>query len=153
MLATGYGARAHDLASAVELWNRTTGAHVAQIDAPLSVKGPHVAFARNVQLCAISSHDRVNFYEPPSTEPLKNAFITDGAGESTAVALSADGAIVAFALGGKIHVGEAKTGFLSTTLEKHTNDVSSLTFTLDGKTLISGGHDCTVREWTVPAPK
>ena len=55
-------------------------------------------------------------------------------------------------MGGNIYLGEAKTGTVYATLEKHEKGVASLAFTLDGKTLISGGHDV-VREWIIPAPK
>jgi hypothetical protein len=153
LLAVGFGVRADALTSGVELWNAATGGHVAHIDAPLSVRGPHVAFARSAPLCAVTDQNSVRFYEPPGTEPLKQEFVTDGAGEPSALALRPDGAVVAFALEGLIHLGEVKTSILFATRETHAKEVSSLAFTADGRMLIAGTYDGTVHEWPAPAPK
>jgi WD40 repeat protein len=153
LLALGLSVAGSDLGSVVEMWNVTTGAHSTQIDAPLAVSGPHVAFARTGPRCAISSQDRINFYEPPSAVALKSEFITNPAGETTSLALRPDGAIVAFAVGVTIYLGDVETGIVHATLGKHGENVASLAFTRDGKTLLSGGYDGSVREWSAPDPK
>jgi WD40 repeat protein len=46
-----------------------------------------------------------------------------------------------------IKVWDAKTGKLVANLKGHTNPVTCLAWTTDGKTLISGSHDCSIRTW------
>ena len=151
MLAAGLSARANDLSSLVEVWT-VAGGHVKTLDAPLAVIGPFVVFARSAPLCAVSDREGVKLYKLPSFA-LEHEFSFNGAGETSAVALSPDGAVLALAVGGSIHLYAVPTGAEYAVLEKHEKGVSAIVFAPDGKTLISGGHDRTVREWTVPAPK
>jgi WD40 repeat protein len=44
-------------------------------------------------------------------------------------------------------IRDAKTGKLVANLEGHTYQVTCLTWTTDGKTLISGSYDCSIRTW------
>ncbi|KIK31491.1 hypothetical protein CY34DRAFT_66347, partial [Suillus luteus UH-Slu-Lm8-n1] len=46
-----------------------------------------------------------------------------------------------------VKIWDAKTGKLVVTLKGHTNSVSCLAWTKDGKTLISGSLDCSIRTW------
>ncbi|KAG2751654.1 WD40 repeat-like protein [Suillus brevipes Sb2] len=46
-----------------------------------------------------------------------------------------------------IKIWDAKTGKLVATLKGHTNTVRCLAWTKDGKTLISGSLDCSIRTW------
>jgi WD40 repeat protein len=46
-----------------------------------------------------------------------------------------------------IKIWDAKTGKPVATLKGHTDTVRCLAWTKDGKTLISGSHDCSIRTW------
>jgi serine/threonine protein kinase len=151
LLAAGLGPRPNSPASAVEVW-KVAGGHEKALDPRLAGVGPIVTFARSAPRCAVSDKEGVKLYHTPSFAP-EREFGTNGAGEPTAIALRPDGALLALALAKTIWVYEVSTGLEVAALDQHEGDVSALVFALDGKTLISGGQDRTVREWTVPASK
>ena len=50
---------------------------------------------------------------------------------------------------GKIITLDAITGSQTAVLSGHTSEVTCLTFSSDGTSLVSGGDDCTVKLWDV----
>jgi WD40 repeat protein len=127
-----------------------TGRSLKSLGVLQPVSGPWVAFTRKTSLCAITEREDVKLYDLSNLTPLEHEFPAGGQGEPSAVACHPDGTIVAFAVAGVIRLGEIATGFVYEPFEKHSKDVASLAFTLDGKTLISGGRGRIVREWLVP---
>ncbi|KIK39019.1 hypothetical protein CY34DRAFT_361562 [Suillus luteus UH-Slu-Lm8-n1] len=92
-------------------------------------------------------------------EPIENilASIETGHNHVFAVVYSPDTTLIA--TGGRdgpyseqptessVKIWDAKTGKLVATLKGHTNDVTCLAWTKDGKTLISGSSDSSIRTW------
>jgi WD40 repeat protein len=67
-----------------------------------------------------------------------------------AVICSPDTTMIATGGGGgeeNLKIWDAKTGKLVANLKRHTDTVTCLTWTADGKTLISGSGDCSIRTW------
>jgi WD40 repeat protein len=95
------------------------------------------------------------------TGELKRAFTVGGDGRTSAgpVAFSPDGRLVASggAVGervrerrpGAVYVWDVGTGRLLWTQACHDDDVTSLAFLPDGKTLVSGGRDQAVKLWEI----
>jgi hypothetical protein len=132
----------------VELWTAGTGGYRTPLPVINSVVGPQVAFARRAPLLAVSYLEGVNFYLPPSNTLLQHQFDCRGNAEPPAVALSPDGKAAAISLSDDIVIWEPDTGVKRGDLTGHTSAIYALAFTADGKTLISGSEDRTVREWS-----
>jgi WD40 repeat protein len=62
---------------------------------------------------------------------------------------SPDGSLLAAACGKKILLWDLRTATLHATLQGHQEEVRALAFTPDGKTILSGSKDRTVRWWDV----
>ncbi|MCI0700374.1 MAG: hypothetical protein L0241_04770, partial [Planctomycetia bacterium] len=152
-LAAGMALRVDDISPAVDVWDAGSGTHLKTFTAFQSVIGPAVAFARTTPLCAVTERECVKLYRPRSFNSLERDFLCGI--EPRAVALSADGTLGAVSVESVIHLWDVATAAEREKLEKHTDKelISSLAFTLDGKTLISGSHDRTVREWSIAAKK
>lgn len=73
--------------------------------------------------------------------------------EGEGIALSPDERIAARGIGRVIKVWDLTTGAELAALSGHTSDVSSLTFTADGRSIVSGGHDGAIRIWNVATHK
>jgi hypothetical protein len=73
--------------------------------------------------------------------------IIENNGDVTSMACSADGAHIGSAVSDIIHIWDAFTGTKLQPFQGHSNDVWSITFSLDGKHLVSGSKDKTVRIW------
>jgi WD40 repeat protein len=70
------------------------------------------------------------------------------------LAVSVDGRLAAGTADGTIHLWDVRTAGECATLRGHTQTVAALTFSPDGKTLVSGGRDGQARIWHLPsAPK
>jgi WD40 repeat protein len=65
------------------------------------------------------------------------------------MAFSPDGSRVAVALGGGIQVWDARNGTASAMLRGHRAYASTVSFSRDGRMIISGSDDMTVRIWHV----
>ena len=132
-----------------EVWDATNGVRVRSLPAFQATGGPSIAFARSTLLLAVGAKDETVLYRPPSPEPL--LVCTRHEERPGAVALSADGSLLAVALDGVISLHDTSTGAGRGRLERHTGPVHALAFTLDGRTLFSGSADGTLREHAVPA--
>ena len=66
-----------------------------------------------------------------------------------ALAFAPDGQTLAVAAGSLILLWDVASGEKQATLRGHASEVTALSWTPDGRTLISGGKDRTVRSWDV----
>ncbi len=112
--------------------------------------GPSAVFARNAWLLAVARRDLVDFFQNSQLDkqlPLWNTRV-----EPFAIALAPDGKLLAAAMREGIEFYEPETGKKrGEKLEGHTAPILTLTFTADGRHVISSGsHDNTIRFWKVP---
>jgi WD40 repeat protein len=73
--------------------------------------------------------------------------------EVASLAVSPDGGLAAGTVAGTIHLWDVRTSGEFAALRGHTQAVSALAFSPDGKTLASGGHDGEARLWHPPSSK
>ncbi len=97
----------------------------------------------------VSGNDDIRFWDP-QTRDLKMELQRPSEVKKWALislAFSADGKVLAGAFWKTICLWNTQTGEHIQTLEGHENNVDSLTFSVDGGTLISGSSDGNVRFW------
>src|SRR6185369_12668791 len=68
-------------------------------------------------------------------------------GDAFCLAFAPDSATLAVGRGPQVELWELPNGKLRRTLSGHTNSIASLAFSTDGKLLVSGSHDHSVRLW------
>jgi serine/threonine protein kinase/WD40 repeat protein len=138
-------------AAYIEVWEATTGNYSRPIEKiPQAITGPCVAFARNEPLLAYSCLEGVELARPRAFVPGRR-FSTNN-NEPAGIALSPDGSLIAYSALGGIQVWETETGRGRTEFKGQAENIYSMTFTADGKTLISGSSAGTVCEWVIPPP-
>jgi WD40 repeat protein len=131
-----------------EVWDAAGNSRLKSLPAFQATGGPSIAFARSTLLLAVGAKDETLLYRPPWSEPLRVLIRHDE--RPGAVALSPDGSLLAVAVRESISLWDTSTGAERGKLEGHTAPVYALAFTADGRTLISGGEDRTVREYSMP---
>jgi serine/threonine protein kinase len=131
-----------------QVWDASTGGHLKILPAMQAIGGPAIAFARSAPLLAVCAKEDTTLYRQPLLEPERITFWHEEA--PTAAALNPNGSLLALAVDGTIWLCEPATGKRHDILKEHKGAVRALAFTADGRTLISGSEDRTVREWTVP---
>jgi serine/threonine protein kinase len=134
--------------SRCEVWDAAANSLVKSLPALQAVGGPSIAFARSTLLLAVGAKDDTALYRPPWTEPLRVQVSHDE--RPGAVALNPDGSLLAVAVRETISLWDTSTGIRRGKLGEHKGLVHALAFTADGRTLISGGEDRTVREYSMP---
>jgi WD40 repeat protein len=107
-------------------------------------------FARSQPMFACARKNVVRCYTTPTFEPTGTPIeIKDKTVEPEMIALSPDGRLIAAKLTGRIELFDVASG-----QSRHRYDVQdsawTLAFTPDGKNLLSGHTDKTVRVWVVP---
>jgi WD40 repeat protein len=148
-LAAAVKAVENDPQPLVEIWDVETGGRIKTLGLLQASLGPCVAFARREPLLAVTTMADIEVYYPTAYERPERGIPTEGI-EPAAVALSPDGTVLACSRGDIIGVYNAHDRTWRGPLKGQLGPIFALTFTADGKTLISGGADHTVREWTVP---
>jgi WD40 repeat protein len=142
----------------VRLWNAQTGQLVATLRGHPDV-AECVAFSpRDRLLVSGGKKGELIFWESSSHEELAR-LSADESKLIWAVAFSPDGHLLAVAEKYPVHwqtqsvyaikIWDVGSRQLVARLEGHTGDVRSLAFSPDGKTLVSGGEDRTIRLWNV----
>ncbi len=130
----------------VEVWNATDATKLKTLRNGGGPIGPRAAYARRARLLAITTANSAQLFFHPSYEPHPPEYISPA--EPGAIALTDDGRLSALSVVDGIVIWDTDTGQARGTMEGHTEPIFALTFTTDGKTLISGSDDKSVREWT-----
>jgi WD40 repeat protein/uncharacterized caspase-like protein len=94
-----------------------------------------------------------NAVSPMDGRAFMESMMSREMGEGEGVAFSPDGRLGARGHGRLITVWNVTTGEDVAEFRGHTSDVTTLAFTADGRSLISGGHDGAVRIWNLAARK
>jgi WD40 repeat protein len=108
-----------------------------------------LAFSPDGELLASGGYQVVKLWRRPQNVQLQKLAASGG----TAMALSADGKLLALAAGNEIRILDAATGNATKTLQGHKAEVTALGFTPDGTKLYSGSADKSVRLWNLEDAK
>jgi len=128
------------IAASGGIWNAFTGERVdAVIDEFASI-----AFSPNSDILATT--EGFIPVEPRRIRRPRGGYVGLN---NTKIAFSPDGTLVAMAVEENIDIIDVTTQSIIMTLVGHENDVRSLAFSPDGRRLVSGGWDATIRQWAV----
>ncbi|OAX37139.1 WD40 repeat-like protein [Rhizopogon vinicolor AM-OR11-026] len=132
---------------AVRLWDMDTGKVIAKWMGHTEIVRS-VCWSRDGQRVVSGSEDgTVRVWDVESGETILGP-IEIGHNHVYAAVYSPDTAFIATAGYERfINIWDAETGELVSTLKGHTNSVNCVTWTADGKTLISGSVDHSIRTW------
>ena len=147
------------------------GSHIASISEDKTIRVWHVATGRRKHTFKTNSKDLHRISFSPNGETLasaslvdgiihqwdlntgkhKNTIVGHGGGFASKNIVFSEDRIIATTIYGKknIILYDLNTQEVQTILAGHKKQVYSLSFSLDGKTLASGGLDKTIRIWTV----
>ena len=130
----------------VKLWDASTQAHVATLEAQSGVDA--VAFSPDGATLAVDSWEAVKLWDVGTRD-----LIDTVKGHSSfilSVTFSPDGKLLASGSGDfTVKLWDVSTRDLIDTLEGHSVMVTTVSFSPDGTLLASGSHDNTVRLWDV----
>jgi WD40 repeat protein len=137
----------------IKIWDWTTGEKSCQINDLAGVKS--IAVSRNGQILVSGNHKCEIKLWDLQTLQLIQAFVghTEGSfflpSGVNSVTISPDGQIIAS--GGRrdktVKLWDLPTGELIASLCGHSKGVTSVAFSADGKTLVSGSYDKTIKIW------
>ena len=143
-----------DMKNELNHWRLSDGKKLATY--PIQIRGPGngmpMSMARGVNLVALAENDRWIRVIDPDSGSVKFKTKAPGKGWLEAVALSANGRILAACSGTDettIHLWDVPSGQELGFLEGHRAYVIALVFWPDGKTLASASADQTIRIWNV----
>jgi WD40 repeat protein len=128
------------------MWDMESGAllhsekvHNGQVNA--------IAIAANTQEVYTGGYGLIHAWDLKTG---KRRLTLRGEGDVHALAVSADGKSIASSDDEHIHVWDVAKKAVVKTLDGHERQVASLTFSPDGRTLVSAGEDYSIRIWSLP---
>lgn len=125
----------------ISLWHTATGRRIRLLDGT----GQPVSFSTDGKTLATTDFDgKVGHLWEVATGELINTGTAGGP-----LAISPDHRTLAIGAGNDVQLLDATTGNLKDSLTGHTARITDLTYSADGRTLVSAGTDSTIRVWRV----
>ncbi len=131
----------------VRVWNTGSGRLVLELADGYS---DYLAFLPGGTALAVEKAGAFELWSLPDGKQLRTLEV---AGDAGPFAFSPDGTLLALSAGELIQLWRVSDGELLATLTGPLGWVGSVTFSPDGRFLVTGSEDGTVRLWGVPAGK
>lgn len=111
--------------------------------------GSNISFAPDSKILAVGSGSSVKIWDLTGDNLVQDFDITSDSviHRVRSVSFSPNGKTLAIAFGNTVMIWDLSNGIPILTLNGHTNNIESITFSIDAKTLATGSVDKTVRIW------
>jgi WD40 repeat protein len=137
----------------VRLWDVETGREMRRFDGHADLV-TSVAFSPDGRRALSAGYDHEVFlWDLEKGDPIPAFAFRDGPRYLEHVAFAPDGKRALVCGGRTTYLIDAATGKIERRLEGHTGPVTSAVFSADGKAILSGSDDCTLRLWDVASGK
>ncbi|MCL7454245.1 MAG: WD40 repeat domain-containing protein [Anaerolineae bacterium] len=133
----------------VFLWQVLGGERLKTLQARDDGWSGQLAFSPDGASVALAKHDLVLVWRIDDSTLVESYEVPEGTSQ---VAFSRDGSLLAHDAGGRLQLRRRADGSLLHTLSGHGDVITGLTFSGDGRVLVSGAWDGTVRQWGLGEP-
>jgi len=128
---------------AIQIWRVGDQQLLGSLQIALDINS--IALARGGRMLAVASDDAIQLWQIDPTEPSEQQYTIEARAQR--IVFANNGELLASTWNSTVQIWNVQNGALLHTLTGHTDTIHSIVFSHDGRKLLSGSHDGTVRLW------